>query len=139
MKVQSRKSQSLIWIAVALAAILAVVAIEASYQARWEQRIRATRGYVHLMRFAIRVDFKNTGRYPHSFEEFRQLADLDELYVDLNSGKQSNVPVHPELNDKGGYCYDPNTGQIKMNLTRPVKEYLPWYRGKWRDEVPSSW
>jgi len=59
--------------------------------------------------------------------------------VDLNSEKKSNIPEYRQLNDKGGYYYDPNTGEVKLNLTRPVHEYLNRYSGKFKDQVPSSW
>ena len=61
------------------------------------------------------------------------------MYVDLTSEKQSDILEYRKLNDKGGYYYDPNTGEVRLNLTRPVQEYLKWYSGGYKDQVPSSW
>jgi len=43
------------------------------------------------------------------------------------------------LNGKGGFYYDPNTGELRLNLTEPVKHYVPGYKGRYADEIPSSW
>jgi len=133
-------------IAGTLVFILVVTSIYGSYQTRCKNRIRVTIIYLKAIRNGIQVYYKLNGRYPDSLSEFRQWVKGDKIdtawskmYVDLTSEKQSDIPEYREMNDKGGYYYDPNTGEIRLNLTRPVKEYLKWYEGKLRDQVPSSW
>ena len=55
------------------------------------------------------------------------------------SKKTDKVKEYRKLNDEGGYYYDPNTGEVRFNMTRPIKEYLPHYRGKHKDQVLSTW
>ena len=43
------------------------------------------------------------------------------------------------LNGKGGWYYDRKTGDIRINLTQPVKHYMKWYFGFDRNEKPSDW
>lgn len=44
-----------------------------------------------------------------------------------------------ELNGAGGWCYDPNTGVLRVTVVRPLKEYIRFYYGPERDERPSDW
>ena len=95
-----------------------------------------------MTRRGIEALYGLNGRYPKSFDEYRKVVSdsvWDKMFVDLTSEKQSDVPEYRELNDKGGYYYDPNTGEIRLNLTRPVQEYLKFYRGRYKDQIPSSW
>ena len=130
---------------VLLAVVLVVLVLYLSYQRPYEDRIRANQGYLSILRTDIQFFVEQNCRYPHSLDEFRLWSQAhggriwDKMYVDLNSEKQTDVPDYRELNDKGGYYYDPNTGEIRLNLTRPVKEYLPGYRGRFRNDIPSSW
>lgn len=142
----SRKSSPYAYaIAGALLLMLVVVAVYISYQTRCEDRIHAIRANIKALRSSIQVFYRSNGRYPHSLEEFRQWAGAEHgsfwknMYVDLKSTKQSDVPEYRELNNKAGYYYDPNNGETRLNLTRPVTEYLPRYRGRFKDAVPSSW
>ncbi len=43
------------------------------------------------------------------------------------------------LSGDGGWFYDPNTGEVRVNLTKPVKHYLKFYFGKERNEIPADW
>jgi type II secretory pathway pseudopilin PulG len=133
-------------IIVVLVLVLLIVALQMSYDTRCDRRIRATIGHLKALRNAMNVYFRMYGQYPDSLNEFQQWAKggkhsgfWDKMYVDLTSGKQIDIPVYRELNNKGGYYYDPNTGEIRLNLTRPVKGYLKWYGGCYKNKVPSSW
>ena len=95
-----------------------------------------------------RIDlFHNiNGRYPVSLGEFRQVSSkypyslsIERMFVNLTSGMQKDVPEYRELNNQGGYYYNPETGEIRFNLTKPVKEYLPFYFGRFRNHIPSEW
>jgi len=127
--------------------ILFVVIIykEFSYEKKIYNRIYTTTSFLTTLRINILLFYEVHERYPNSLDELRRSlqannnSELDELYVDLTSDMQRNVPEYRELNDKGGYYYDPNTGEIKLNLTRPVKEYLPEYYGRLKNDIPSEW
>lgn len=112
------------------------------YQSRCEDRVRGIRVVLSMTRRGINAFYGLKGRYPESINEFRQWSRggaWDKMIVDLTSDKQSKIPEYHELNDKGGYYYDPNTGEIRLNLTRPVREYLKFYSGSNKDQIPSSW
>lgn len=143
---RKNRACGLIYTLVALLLLmLALFILYLSYQRPYEDRIRANQGYLSILRTDIQFFLEQNCRYPHSLDEFRLWSQAhggriwDKMYVDLNSEKQTDVPDYRELNDKGDYYYDPNTGEIRLNLTRPVKEYLPGYRGRFKDDVPSSW
>lgn len=58
---------------------------------------------------------------------------------ELLSGSQWSGSEFNVLNGKGGWYYDPNTGEVKISLREPVKQYLRFYFGKRRNEIPSDW
>ncbi len=143
--VSKKRSPYIYVISGAVVLMLLAFAVEISYQTRCEHRIRETKVYIKVVRRDIKFFFENNGKYPDSLDEFRRhvqkhgILIWEKMYVDLKLEKQSAVPEFRELNDKGGYYYNPNSGEIRLNLTRSVKEYLPRYRGRFKDEVPSSW
>jgi hypothetical protein len=91
------------------------------------------------MRKGIKIYHEEKNQYPATLNELRNYLGFDKIYVDLTSERRSNIPEYQELNGKGGYYYDKNTGEIRLNLTKPVMEYLPRYKGGFKDEIPSSW
>ncbi len=130
----------------ALVLMLVVFAVKVEYNNRCENRIKVTKVHLGVTRKSIQAFLEHNGRYPDSLDEFRRYVRnkrgylrAPDMYVDLNSEKQSDVPEYRQLNDKGGYYYDPNTGEVRLNLTRPIKDYFKWYRGRFKDQVPSSW
>lgn len=136
----SKKSSPYAYAFVAVLVATLVLAFWPDYNRRWDRRVWTVKRHVKDVRKTVEAFHELKGRYPRSFDELRHIGRLDRLYGDLTSEKQSDVPVYQELNDKGGYYYDPNNGEIRLNLTRPVKEYLPRrYRGEAKDEIPSSW
>ena len=127
---------------IALLFVLLVAAAFIWYQSKCENRIRGTRAVLYVTRSGIKAFYEKNGRYPNSFDEFRQWTGSsvwDKMIVDLTSDKQSDVPEYRQLNDKGGYYYDPKTGEVRLNLTRPVHEYIKWYSSRFKDQVPSTW
>ena len=85
-------------------------------------------------------------RYPESIQELRKYVaekqedkSLELIYTDFKKNKQSIVNEFDTLNDRGGYYYNKATGEVRVNLTKPVKQYLKCYGGIYRDEVPAEW
>ena len=127
---------------IALLFVLIVVYVRVEHDSKFERRIRTNKVVLDVTRRGITTFYEVNGRYPKSFDEFRQWGRggvWDNMIMDLTSDKQSEVPEYRQLNDKGGYYYDPNTGEIRLNLTKPVKEYLKRYNGRYKDQIPSSW
>jgi hypothetical protein len=122
-----------------LVAIFVLSILESSYERYCRGRILVLQVNFKTMRTAIEMYYKENAQFPASIMDIRTYIASDKMYVDLTSDKQSNVPEYRELNDKGGYYYDPNTGDVRLNLTRPVREYLKFYSGSYKDQVPSSW
>jgi len=125
---------------------LLVAAYMNRYDERCEARFVRTNAMLKHLRTCVHIFATENGRYPGSLDELRRfvkdVGGKDSwfyMYVDLTSPEQSEVPEYRQFNDKGGYYYDPNTGEVRLNLTRPVKEYLPRYRGRFKDQIPSSW
>ena len=133
-------------IIVTLALMLVVFVIMVEYNNDCTNRIRVIKIYLGAIRKSIQDFREHNGKYPNSLDELRlYIRDkrgysiAPSMYVDLNSEQQNDVPEYRQLNNKGGYYYDPNTGEVRLNLTRPVKEYLKLYRGAYKDQIPSSW
>jgi hypothetical protein len=64
---------------------------------------------------------------------------IENIFINFDGDKQSSIPEFDKLNDKGGYYYDKNTGVLKINYTKPVKDYLKFYFGQYSNEIPSEW
>jgi hypothetical protein len=127
---------------IALLFVLLVAAVQVWYDSKCENRIRGIRVTLSMTRRGIEALYELNGRYPKSLDEYRKVVSdgvWDKMIVDLTSDKQNDVPEYRQFNDKGGYYYDPNTGEVRLNLTRPVKEYLRFYSGRYKDQIPSSW
>lgn len=129
----------------ALLLLTMAVVLQFSLNARRDNHIRSVRNHLLAARSCIRAFYDVKGRFPESLEELRWLWPEEDshvprrMYIDLTMSRQENVAEYREFNDKGGYYYDPNSGEIRLNLTRPVREYLRWYRGTYADQIPSHW
>jgi hypothetical protein len=125
--------------------IVGMVLARIWYRNRCERRIGGIIVSLKTMRRCIAFLDEEHGGYPGSFTELRRSlgrsgsGNWDRMYVDLTADRQEVVPEYRELNDKGGYYYDPNSGELRLNLTRPVREYLRWYKGAYADQIPSHW
>jgi len=122
-----------------LMAIFVLSILESSYERNCQGRILVLQVNLKTMRTAIEIYYKENNQFPASIMDIRPYIASDKMYVDLTSEKQSEVPEYRQLNDKGGYYYDPNKGEVRLNLTRPVKEYLKRYNSRYKDQIPSSW
>jgi len=110
------------------------------------KQLRWTEYSLRLARQNI-ISFREiTGRNPISLSEINQYAKRN-----INSGLRQkpfgehlsdvdgNRQEHNILNGQGGLFYDPESGVVKVNLTKPIKSYLRLYFGKKRNEIPSEW
>ena len=129
----------------AIALLLLFLLVPPWYNSRCEHRIRVVKSGLWNLRMAIKLVHHNNGQYPDSLAQvlssMRQgdSGNWDRFHVDLTSDRQEAIPEYRELNSKGGYFYDPNSGEIRLNLTQPVRVYLPRYTGKYADRIPAEW
>ena len=103
-----------------------------------------TKNHLSIIRINIKTFMDITGKYPESLSEIRDCGKNDPhlptiAFKEYISNKTGVSSEHETLNGKGGWFYDKNTGQLRVNVTKPVKEYLKIYFGKERNQVPSNW
>ncbi len=101
-------------------------------------RIHYSRAMLISTRSVIHNYKKEYGKFPVDLAQ--DLAEADKLcfpeeYIS-NGGDNS---VHKSLDGTGGWYYNPKTGELKINVTVPVSKCIPYYFGKYRNDIPSDW
>jgi hypothetical protein len=111
----------------------------------WQSRIRTQKVNLAFGRKSIRIFAEQNGRFPHSLYELNDYAKKSPQEIpwrfppsEFISGK-SNSREHSFLDGTGGLYYNPKTGELKLNLTRPLNSYWKLYLGEERNEVPAEW
>jgi hypothetical protein len=94
-------------------------------------------------RRSIGLYAEQNGKFPDSLDEFNQYGSKfpNKIYwychpKDLIT---ENSAEHSVLDGTGGLYYDPNNGNLKLNLTKPLKSYWIFYFGIKRNDVPADW
>ena len=72
-------------------------------------------------------------------EENPDLGFVELRLVENILSKADNNIEYSVLSGEGGLFYNRNIGEIKINLTKPVKYYKKFYFAKYRNEIPSDW
>jgi hypothetical protein len=109
-----------------------------------KERFLVTAGELERVRSAVKHYYENNHSYPNSLAELRMYVqenpgmvfrstDLREhITTEEGNGQESNV-----LDGSGGWFYDKATGEVKLNITRPVVHYLgPAF---YPQEIPADW
>jgi hypothetical protein len=103
-----------------------------------------TAGELERMRTAVEHYYQSNQSYPNSLAELRKYVqensgmvfgptDLKEHITSYaGNGRESNV-----LDGTGGWFYDRATGNVKLNITRPVMHYLG--PTLYAEEIPADW
>lgn len=122
--------------------VLLVSNINHSYRLR----IRGAQVMLLFGRRSIRLFAEQNGRFPDSLDELneygKKFSDKIDWYFPSResiSGKPSNSREHSVLDGTGGLYYNSKTGELKLNLTRPLKSYWRFCLGEKRDKVPADW
>lgn len=85
------------------------------------------------------------GRYPESLKEIKaytqgndafHLRSETKEYISVEEGSDEE---HSVLNGEGGWYYNKETGEVKVNLTKPLKYYFEHYYMLDREAIPSEW
>jgi len=102
---------------------------------------------LHLIRSNIQAFTEINGRHPDT------LSEMNDFIRNSNSkrfsGRENMEHIssidgcneeHDVLNGQGGWYYNSQTGEVKVNLTKPLKEYVKnYYNLAIRYKVPSNW
>jgi len=110
------------------------------------RRVFWTKQNVSSLRLQIGGFKKLEGRYPNSLSELRDYSQKNygwsfgEVYpLELISDPCGNSKEFTAINGQGGLYYDSNTGQVRVNLIKPVSNYVKSYFGKVGNEAPVDW
>ena len=137
----------IVLIIIALLLLLFLWLVPPITRVNWE--IRSTKGRLHFARETIKEFRKEHDRLPSSLVELEEYIFKKpgisgqgigkKFFVEGFSNPKGNTMHTNILGGKGGWYYNKETGEIRVNLTKPVKCYLRFYFGKYRNEVPSDW
>ena len=115
-----------------------------SYTLRW--RLHGTHVCLGFSRENIRLFADETGRFPKSLAELNEYVQKrrDKMHrirfpMESISDDDPNTSEHNVLDGTGGLYYNPETGVLKVNLTKTLKSYWRFYFGKRKNEVPADW
>jgi hypothetical protein len=110
------------------------------------KRLGWTMAMLGKTRNDLKKYYDQKSSYPETLTELTQFGKNNP-----NSGIKSKLPKeyisqkkgctleHDSLNGKGGWFYDNATGDIRVNVTVPVKNYFKLYFGEERNQIPSEW
>ncbi|RPJ69251.1 MAG: hypothetical protein EHM20_16605 [Alphaproteobacteria bacterium] len=106
----------------------------------FNERVRDTYlNLIDLKSYIIAFE-KLEGKKPKSFIELRKfLGPNMPLHKEYLSTLMGNNAEHYTKDGKGGWYYDPNDGNVAVNLLKPVRFYAPFYFGSLRDTIPAEW
>ena len=106
--------------------------------------INRSRFGLDRVRMMIKSYNEENHRYPSSLYELNKYHtsinpddDVWFLEVITNSigvNKESDV-----LDGQGGWYYNNKTGEVRLNITKPIKHYWRFYWGQGRNDIPSDW
>jgi len=109
-------------------------------------KVRTTKANLLFSRRSIRLFVEQNGRFPNSLVELneygKKFPDKIQWYFTSSesiSKSSPNYSEHSILDGTGGLYYNPETGELKINLTKPLKYYCRFYFGEKRKETPSNW
>ena len=108
-----------------------------------ERTIQMQKVNLRLIRRSIGLYAEQNCKFPDSLDELNEYGSKfrDEIawYCHPEEAITRNSTEHSVLDGTGGLYYDPNNGDLKLNLTKPLKSYWIFYFGKKRNDVPADW
>ena len=126
-----------------LIVVAAWIGVTVSSKIYYVEGVRGTRRCLDGSRAAIEDFAKHNGRFPGSLTELS--AHMKRLHIprwlpkEWISKRRGDFSEHRELDGTGGIYYNPATGEIKVNLTKPVRCYRRTYIGPSRTDIPADW
>jgi hypothetical protein len=118
-----------------------------------EGRLFDTDLNLRYARHCIRVFKKDMGRFPESLQELYEYGKEKIRKGETESSfwrfpfeesisrhwRTEGSHEHAVLDGSGGYFYNPENGDIRVNLTRPLRHCWRGYSGRKSDEIPADW
>ena len=103
-------------------------------------------GTIKICRLSINLYHEQNGKYPDSLRQLEEYAaQYPEVIKSYSppgesvSSHEISFSEHNILDGTGGIFYDPNTGNVKINITKPLKSYWIFYFCEGRNDVPADW
>lgn len=134
--------------------VITVFFLDSMYYYSLSSRVVNAKHSLYVARRSIKWYKTQTGNYPLHLstiqeyakgnglskkEPYTRLFEHDSHKERITSSSGNSVEYN-ELNGQGGFFYNPNTGEVKLNITKPLKEYFWFYfLATDCDEIPSEW
>jgi len=110
------------------------------------RRVYSTKQSLLTLKEQLQYFNKINHRYPESLSELKKYMQQDpnfpqrgKFITERISDPNGNTNEYKVLNGKGGWHYNSETGEIRVNLTQPIKHYVSSYLGNVGNEIPSDW
>ena len=107
----------------------------------YPKRIYATQANLMQLSQDVRLFNEKVGRWPSSLSELRDYEGLPEkgrAYREYISTEDGVSTESTRLDGSGGWYYDRTSGQVRVNLNRPVQNYLRFTILR-RGQRPCDW
>ena len=109
-----------------------------------KERCLGTKAELARIRSALKDYHQSNHRYPNSLAELRSYVQKNPekgiMLTDLKehiTTEEGNGREGVALDGTGGWYYDKGTGNVKLNITKPVKYYLgPTLNA---EDIPAEW
>jgi len=112
-----------------------------------KERYVTTVAKLSQIRYAIQHFHEKNGRYPDSLNDLKKYVKQDPLnpdwlviildFKERISSREGNANETNKLDGSGGWYYNKETGEVKVNITKPVESYLgPTVMST---DIPSEW
>ena len=118
-----------------LTGLVLLIDINNSYRSK----LRIQKTNLAMSRTNIRLFAEQNGRFPDSLHELNEYKKQFPVTPKEFIAGKSDPSEHSVLDGKGGLYYNSKTGELKLNLMRPLKSYWRFYLGEKRNEVPADW
>jgi hypothetical protein len=140
------KRKKLPWEVIAAVAVVVSLAIILLNLPDTDQEIRMVRLKLFAIRSMVANFHKAEGRYPNTLSELQEHnkentgSEFDMNFFKEHISSPEGIDAESQvLNGEGGWYYDKIKGEVKLNITHPIKHYKKYYLGKYRNEIPSDW
>ena len=134
------------FVVLVISLVLFAVLAQVGRRLLYSSELKTTTMRLVSIRAGIKEFKEEVGRYPNSLAEMSKYGEehpetslKKTLGAEFISDTKGNTQEHPALDGKGGWHYNKETGEVKVNLTEPLKHYLQSYFGPDRNEIPSHW
>lgn len=110
----------------------------------YQKRMEWTLISLNAIRYDISIFHNKYGRWPESLLEIKEQSQKEDKPISREnkeylSCQEGNNSEATELNNKGGWYYDPKNGKVKINLNKPLHTYFSNYYYLNRNKIPSEW